>query len=256
MVMLLCIDIGNTNIFLGVYEGNDLLAEFRLESNLNQTADEYAIKLMDIFNFYKLDIKKITGVIIASVVPRLDTIFEKAIKKFFGITPLFVGPGVKSGIHIKTDNPKQLGADILVGAVAGYYRYGAPVIVIDMGTAITLFYVSKDKELVGGIITPGIRTSYSGLFSKTAKLEEVRAVSPLNVIGKDTVTCIQSGMIFGTASMLDGLIRKMKTEVGEEAKVVLTGGEALTVKDYLEEEVIYDRHLLMEGLKIIYNKNK
>ena len=125
-----------------------------------------------------------------------------------------------------------------------------------MGTVITLFYVNSDKELVGGIISPGIRTSYSSLFSKTAKLEEARAVSPLNVIGKDTVTCIQSGMIFGTASMLDGLIRKMKVEIGEEAKVVLTGGEALMVKDYLEEEVIYDRHLLMEGLRIIYNKNK
>ena len=253
--MLLCIDIGNTNIFLGVYDKSDLLAEFRLESNLNQTADEYVLKLMDIFNFYKLDTKKISGVIIASVVPSLDSIFEKAIKKFFGITPLRRS-GSKSGIHIKTDNPKQLGADILVGVVAGYYRYGAPVIVIDMGTAITLFYVNSDKELVGGIISPGIRTSYSSLFSKTAKLEEARAVSPLNVIGKDTVTCIQSGMIFGTASMLDGLIRKMKVEIGEEAKVVLTGGEALMVKDYLEEEVIYDRHLLMEGLRIIYNKNK
>lgn len=254
--MLLCIDIGNTNIYLGVYDGNNFVADFSMTSSLTQTADEIVIKLMDVFNFYNLNSQKIDGVIISSVVPRLDSVFEKAIKKFFGINPLFVEPGVKTGINIKTDNPKQLGADILAGAVAGYHKYGAPIIIIDMGTAITLFYVNENKELIGGIIAPGIRTAYSGLFSKTAKLEEVRAEIPVSVVGKDTVTCIQSGMIYGTASMIDGLIRKMKKEIGAAAKVVLTGGEAGIVKDFLEEDVIYDRHLLMEGLRLIYNKNK
>jgi type III pantothenate kinase len=253
--MLLCIDIGNTNVVLAVYAGNEILAEFIVESNLYQTADEYGIKIMDMFNYNNLDFSKITGVIIASVVPGLDSVFEKTIKKYLNLEPLFVGPGVKSGIRIKTDNPKQLGADILVGAVAAYHKYGAPVIIIDMGTAITLFYVDHEKELVGGIIVPGIRTSYAGLFSKTSRLEEVRAEKPLNVIGKDTVTCIQSGMIYGTASMIDGLIRKMKKELQKDALVVITGGEALAIKDFLEEEVIYDRHLIMEGLRIIFNRN-
>jgi len=254
--MLLCIDIGNTNVFLGVYEGNKLVAEFSMTSSGQQTADEVVIKLMDVFNLYKLDPEEIEGVIIASVVPRLDSVFEKAIRKFFRITPLFVGPGVKSGIHIKTDNPKQLGADILAGAVAAYHKYGAPAIIIDMGTAITLFYVSENKELLGGVITPGIRIAYSGLFSKAAKLEEVRAEAPASVIGKDTATCIQSGMVFGTAALVDGLIRRMKAEVGTNPAVVLTGGEAVIVKDHLEEEFIYDRHLVMDGLRLIYHKNE
>ncbi|MDD4000647.1 MAG: type III pantothenate kinase, partial [Bacilli bacterium] len=194
-------------------------------------------------------------VIIASVVPGLDIIFEKMINKYLGLEALFVGPGVKSGIHIRTDNPKQLGSDILVGVVAAYYKYGAPAIIIDMGTAITLFYVDEDKELHGGVIVPGIRTSYAGLFSKTSRLEEVRPEKPLNVIGKDTVTCIQSGMLYGTTSMLDGLIRKMKKEIGKNAVVVLTGGEALAIKDFLEEDVIYDQHLVLDGLRMIFNKN-
>lgn len=254
--MLLCIDIGNTNVFLAIYDGSELIAEFSMASNMQQTADEIVIKLMNIFNFYELNPEKIEGVIIASVVPLLDSVFEKAVRKFFRINPLFVGPGVKSGIHIKTDNPKQLGADILAGAVAAFHKYGAPIIIIDMGTAITLFYVNANKELIGGIIAPGIRTAYSGLFSKTAKLEEAGAEPPVSVIGKDTVTCIQSGMFFGTASMIDGLVRKMKKEIGLETRVVLTGGEASIVKKYLEEEVIYDRHLVMDGLRLVYNKNK
>jgi type III pantothenate kinase len=254
--MLLCIDIGNTNTVFGVFEQERLLAEFRLESNLHQTADEYGVKFLELLRYNGLNSQQIDGVIIASVVPSLDTIYEKMIRKYFHLVPLFVGPGIKTGINIKTDNPKQLGADILVGAVASLNKYGAPVIIIDMGTAITLFYVDASKELIGGIITPGIRTSYLGLFSKTSKLEEVKMDNPPNIIGKDTITCIQSGMIYGTASLLDGLIRKMKKVCGGNPKVIITGGEAAFVKNFLEEEVIFDENLLLDGLRIIYQKNK
>lgn len=255
--MLLCIDIGNTNTVIGVYEDNNLLIDFRIESNLSQTADEYGVKLLDMFKYNNLDYHKVDGVIISSVVPNLDSTFEKMIFKYFNNNAIFVGPGIKSGIKIKTDNPKQLGADILVGAVASYQKYGAPVIIIDMGTAITFFYVDKDKELLGGVIAPGIKTSFRSLVSKTSKLEEVRMDAPLSVIGKDTTSCIQSAMIFGSAAMIDGIIRKMKKEIGlNDVKVVLTGGEARIIKNYLEEEVIYDEELLLEGLRIIYQKNK
>jgi len=254
--MLLCIDIGNTNTVFGVFDSNILLAEFRVESNLHHTADEYGVKFLELFRYNGLNPHQIDGVIIASVVPSLDTIYDRMIKKYFRIAPLFVGPGIKTGIKIKTDNPKQLGADILVGAVASLNKYGAPFIIVDMGTAITLFYVNADKELIGGIITPGIRTSYLGLFSKTSKLEEVKFDNPPNIIGKDTITCIQSGMIFGTASLIDGLIRKMKKECGDDSKAIITGGEAATIKDFLEEEVVYDENLLLDGLRIIFQKNK
>jgi len=255
--MLLCIDIGNTNTVIGIYEAEKLLAYFRIESNLSQTADEYGVKLMAMFRYNNLEYTKLKGSIISSVVPNLDSTYEKMIIKYFNMTPLFVGPGVKSGIKIKTENPKQLGADILVGAVAGYYKYGAPVIIVDMGTAITFFYVDQNKELLGGVIAPGIKTAFRSLVSKTSRLEEVRMDAPLNVIGKDTTSCIQSAMIYGSASMIDGIIRKMKKEINiDNINVVLTGGEAKIIKDFLEEKVIYDDDLLLEGLRIIYNKNK
>ena len=202
-----------------------------------------------------MNYQDVKGVIIASVVPALDSIYERMVKKYFKLDPIFVGPGIKTGIHIKTDNPKQLGADILVGAVASLQKYGTPSIIIDMGTAITLFYLDKNKELLGGIITPGVRTSYLGLFSKTSRLEEVKMDSPPSVIGKDTITCIQSGMVYGTASMIDGLIRKIKKEIGHNSKVVLTGGESSIIKNFLEEEVIYDENLILDGLRFIYYKN-
>lgn len=255
--MLLCVDIGNTNLVIGLFENDKLVISFSLESNLNQTKDEYGVKILDMINYNNLDKSKITGVIISSVVPTLDVTFEKMFLKYFGIKPLFVGPGIKTGIRINTDNPKQVGADIIIGAVAAVAKYGAPVIIIDMGTAITLFYVDEKKELLGGIIAPGIKISYDSLFKKTSKLEEVKFHEPINVIGRDTVGCIQSAMLYGTASMIDGLIKKMKKEINrDDIKVVLTGGEARYIRHLLEEETIYYENLLLDGLLLTYNKNK
>lgn len=261
--MILCIDIGNTNCVFGIFENNDLIACFRLESKLSQTTDEYGVKILELLKYHNIDRTKIEGIIISSVVPPLDVNFEKMLVKYFNIKPLFVGPGTKTGVKISVDNPKQVGADIIVGAVASIHKYGSPVIIIDMGTAVTLFYVDDKKELIGGVIAPGINTAFNGLFKNTARLEEVKILETPTIIGRDTVACIQSAMVYGTSSMLDGLIRKMKKEItsdgilkDEDIKVVLTGGEAKLIRHFLEEEVIYDDNLLMDGLNIIYKKNQ
>ena len=254
--MLLCIDIGNTSIVLGLYKDNKLIESFRLQTNIYTTGDEYIIKISSVLNDLGYKKEDVSGIIISSVVPQLDSEFKIAFKKFFGIDPMFIVPGIKSGINIRIDNPKELGADLLVGAVGAVNKYSAPTIVIDMGTATTLSYINNKCEFLGGIILPGIKTGYNALFNKASKLEEVGIKKPDNVIGKGTVTCIQSGMIYGTSSMIDGLIRKIKKEYNDDCKVVITGGDARYIIDSLEEEVIYDENLLLDGLLIIYNKNK
>lgn len=255
--MLLCIDIGNTNTVIGIYNEDTLVSDFRIASDPIKTADEYGVMILEMLKFGGIDYQTITAAIISSVSPGLDTTYDRLIRKYFRITPIFVGPGIKTGIRIVTDNPKQVGADLIVGAVASYQKYGAPVIYVDLGTAMKFFYVSPEKELIGGLIAPGIRISFQSLALKTAKLEQVRMDVPLSVIGKDTVSCIQSAMIHGSAAMIDGVIRKMKKEIGlDNIRVVLTGGEAQLIKNYLEEQVFYDENLLLEGLKILYHKNK
>ena len=252
--MLICIDIGNTNIVFGLYKDNELFESFRFQTDIYQTVDEYSIKLMQTLAALNVKKEDIKGVIAASVVPQLDKTIERAFEKYFSKKVIFVGPGIKSGINIKLDNPKQLGADILVGAVGAVNKYSSPAIVIDMGTAITFCYVNDKKELLGGIILPGIKTSFNALFKKASKLEEVGIETPKSVVGRDTVSSIQSGMVYGMASTIDGLIRKLKKENGE-AKVVITGGEARFILNVLEEEVIYDDNLLLDGLKVLFKKN-
>ncbi len=252
--MIICIDIGNTNIVLGIYKNDELLESFRLQTNIYQTVDEYGVKLRQLIDATNFKSENIEGIIISSVVPQIDRIIEKAFDKYFNKKVMFVGPGVKNGINIRLENPKQLGADILVGAVAAVNKYQCPVIVIDMGTAISICYVNSKKELLGGVILPGIKTSYNALFQRASKLEEVGIERPKNVVGNDTITSLQSGMTYGMASCIDGLVKKIQKEQGE-SQVVITGGEARFVLDSLESKVIYDENLLLEGLKIIYQKN-
>src|SRR5690554_3511296 len=184
--MILGIDIGNTNIVIGIFDDNlQIIRDFRIQTNPAETDDELGVKLLQIFNFYGYNHQNVNGVIVSSVVPELDHIFERMIVKYFNINPLFVNPGIRTGIKVNIDNPKQLGADILVGIVAGKSKYGAPLIVIDMGTAIKFFYVNQNKELLGGIIAPGISTSFSNLFSKASRLEGVKIDVPPSIIGKD-----------------------------------------------------------------------
>lgn len=251
--MLVCIDIGNTNIVIGVYDGDKLLNTFRLETKVLRTEDEYGIRLIENFKYINIQKSDITGAIIASVVPQVDSTLEKTFIKYFNIKPLFVGPGVKSGIKIKIDNPKQLGADLLVGAVAATSKYGCPCMVVDMGTATTISLVSDKKEFLGGIIYPGVISSYSSLIKSTSLLETVKIGVPNNVIGRDTINSIQSGMIYGTAGAINGMVSLIKKEYGE-MKVIATGGIARYIMPYLDN-AIYDENLLMEGLRIIYERN-
>lgn len=253
--MLICIDVGNTHIVIGIYKDVNLLCSFRFKTDPNITEDEYVIKMDNILRISNINISEIKGAIIASVVPPMDAILEKVISKYFNIQPIFVVPGIKSGINIKIDDPRQLGADLLVGAVSAVSKYSYPVIIIDMGTATTLSVVNNNEEFIGGIIIPGVLSSTSSLIKSTSRLEEVRFDKPKHLVGKNTVNSIQSGMLYGTSSMLDGLIRKVKKEIGD-AKVVLTGGIANRIQPFLEEEVIFDNNLILDGLRILYEKNK
>ena len=251
--MLVCVDVGNTNICLGIFDKEKLVKKFRLSTNVNSTSDEYGINIKRLFEYN--NISNIEGIVIGSVVPRIDGTLEKMFVEYFNIKPIFVGQGIKSGINIKIDNPKELGADLLVGAVGACSKYQTPCLIIDMGTAITFVYVNDKKELLGGVIAAGIKTSFGGLFANTSKLESVKISNPKDIIGRNTTNCIQNGMVYGTASMIDGIIYRIKKEYGDFT-TVLTGGDSVYVKDHLFNEVICDEDLLFDGLKIIYEKNK
>lgn len=253
--MLICVDIGNTHIVLGFYQKDQLLKSFRLKTDANTTEDEYGVKLLDILDFLNVSSQDIDAAIISSVVPALDSLIERAMIQYLKTTPVFVGPGLKTGIAIKIDDPRQLGADLLVGAVAAIHKYGAPVIIVDMGTATTLSVVNDKNEFLGGIILPGVLSSFESLVKSTSKLESVRFEEPKNFIGKNTMNSLQSGMIYGQSAMIDGLIRKIKQEVGP-AQVVLTGGISRRIVSFLEEKVIYDSDLILEGLYLLYKMNK
>lgn len=252
--MIICIDIGNTNLVIGIVKNKEILETYRLATNPLSTEDEYIVKFKDIINHSKYANELIDGVIIASVVPLMDSIMTKLFKKYFNLKPLFVTPGIKSGINVKIENPKQLGADILIGAVGAYQKYRDNIIIVDLGTATKLFVVNKNAEMIGGVIAPGVLASLEALVSSTAKLERTSLEIPTNVIGRDTVSSIQSGAIFGTASMIDGLIEKIKKEIGEAA-VVLTGGLADVFNKVIETPHFFEPNILLEGLVILYYKN-
>lgn len=251
--MLLCVDVGNTSIVFGVYD-DKLIDTFRLETKLLRTEDEYGLKIIDNLSYMNIKTSDIDGLIIASVVPEVDATLEHAFVKYFNLKPLFVETGVKTGISVRIDNPRQLGADLLVGAVASVNKYGAPCIVVDMGTAITLSYVNAKKEFLGGVIYPGIVPAFSSLVKATSLLEAAKLKVPDNIIGRDTNQSIQSGMIYGTAGAINGMVKNIFEEYGK-AKVIVTGGLSKFIFPYLEHDPIYDENLVMDGLKIIYEKN-
>lgn len=253
--MVICVDVGNTNICLGLYQNNSLFKSYRLSTNTNLTSDEYGVRICSLLSHDNILISNIEGVIIGSVVPKVDRVLEEVFINYFNINPLFVGPGIKSGVHIKIDNPKELGADLLVGAVGAVNKYTGNLLIIDMGTATTFVYVNEKKEFLGGVICAGLKTSYNSLFNNTSKLEQVKMSRPKDIVGKNTISCIQNGMIYGTASMIDGVIQKFRKGYGDFT-VVLTGGDAPLISEYLEEKTIIDENLLLDGLYIIYQKNE
>lgn len=256
MIMLLAIDAGNTNIVLGIYQNNALISHWRVSTDRQKTSDEYGILLRNLFDFQGHRFSDITAVAIASVVPPLMTSLEEMSKNYFGLSPLIVGPGVKTGMPLKFDNPKEIGADRIVNAVAAYEIYGGPLIVVDFGTATTFDVVTKQGEYIGGAIAPGIGISTEALFVRAAKLPRVELVKPQNVITKNTINGIQAGIIFGFTGQVDGIVRRMKKELGENPFVVATGGLAELI--FTESETIQkvDPWLTLEGLRIIYLKNQ
>ena len=254
--MLLAIDMGNTNITVGVFDGKRLLFEARLSTDHSKMSDQYAIDLCNIFNLYQVDRSRFDGAILSSVVPPLDHALRSAMRKAAGVNPIQVGPGTKTGINIRIDNPAQLGADLLVGAVAAAAKYPMPCIIWDLGTATTVSVMDKNGAFLGGAILSGIFTSIDTLSSRTSLLPRIRLEAPDRAIGKNTVECMQSGAVYGTASLIDGMCDRFLEELGGEAAIVATGGLAKEIVPHCRHEIQYDRHLLMEGLRIIYEKNR
>jgi type III pantothenate kinase len=258
--VILVLDVGNTNTVLGVFKGKELLVEWRLSTDSKKTADEYGIQVMQLF--YQSDIKTdhIKGVIISSVVPNIMYSLEHMIRKYFKLTPMVVGPGVKTGINVKYDNPKEVGADRIVNAVSAHQIYKRALILIDFGTATTFCAISKDANYLGGTICPGIKIASEALFERAAKLPRVELIKPETVICKNTVSSMQAGIIYGYIGQVDYIVNKMKSEMigmgEEEPYVVATGGLSKIISE--DSSTIDDVHanLTLEGLRIIYEKNR
>lgn len=249
--MILLFDVGNTNIVVGVVEDNIITSTYRLVTNSNLTEDEYYAKLEPIIKN-----RPIEGIAISSVVPQVDHMIRVMSQKYFNIQPLVVGPGVKSGMKIKIENPKQLGADLLCDAVGAKLRYNNSCIIVDLGTASKFIVANQNSEFLGGAISPGIMTSLSNMINSAAKLSNINVEIPKNVIGNDTQSCIQSGVVYGFASMIDGMVNKIIKELNtNDYTIILTGGLSKIVKDVLTINYEYIPNLLLEGLLSIYNRN-
>ena len=254
--MILAIDMGNSNIVIGCIDDEKSYFEERLSTDKSKTALEYAIGFHTVLELYNIDVSRIEGAIISSVVPPLTNVVKSAVEKIIGKTPLVVGPGIKTGLNLQMDNPRSVGSDLIVDAVAGITEYGAPLILIDMGTATTMSVVDKDNNYVGGVIMTGLRLAMESLSSRASQLFNVSLEVPKNVIGKNTTDCMKSGIVLGNAACIDGMIDRLEEELGYSTTVVATGGLAHVVIPLCKHNIIVDDALLLKGLKIIYDKNK
>lgn len=256
--MIFVIDIGNTNIKYGVFSGDDLVATFRVVSKRNSTADEYGIMVRDLLSNAKIDKSDIEGVIISSVIPQLNYTMEHMCEQYLGIKPLMVGPGIKTGLNLKVDNPREVGADRIVNSVAAFKKYGGakPIICIDFGTATTFNVITETGELIGGVISPGIKGSLDSLVNGTAKLPNIELNLPKKIIAKDTVTNMQAGLLYGFAGLVSFIVENMKAELGRDALVVVTGGLSETIASLVKQIDHIDRTLTLDGLKLLYNLNQ
>lgn len=257
--MLLVIDVGNTNIVFGIYKDDELLYDWRVSTDKDKTSDEYGLLFNQIFQFNGINPKQIKNVIISSVVPPLMHTLPTMSMRYLGIEPIVVGIDIKTGIKIKYDNPSEVGADRIVNAVAAHSKYGGPLIIVDVGTAVTFCSVSKEGDYLGGVIYPGIKISSEALFTRTAKLPKVEIIKPEQVIGKTTVSSIQSGLVYGYIGMIDFIIEKMIEEMGttvEEVNIIGTGGFSNLIASESKYINRIDRLLTLAGLKIIYERNR
>ena len=253
--MILAIDIGNSNIVLGGVEGEKVLFEARLQTDTTKTSDQYCVELKILLEAYGISTQTIEGGIIASVVPRVLNSMQTAVRKLTGKKCLVVGPGLKTGLDIRLENPDQTGADLVAGCVAALREYKAPMIVIDMGTATTMTVLNAQGALVGGCICPGIKISMDALTERTALLPGLQLDQPKRVIGRNTIDCMRSGIMLGNACLLDGLVKRMEQELGCKTTVVITGGIAKFVAPLCKREMIYDKDLLMKGLTYLSREN-
>lgn len=256
MGMILAIDMGNTNIVIGCIDDKQIYFEERLSTDRSKTALEYAISFKNVLELHNIDSTQIEGSILSSVVPSLTRVVRSAVEKILGKLPMVVGPGIKTGLNIHMDNPRGVGSDLIVDSVAGIAEYGAPLIIIDLGTATTLSVIDKNRNYIGGAILPGLRLAMEALSAGAAQLYNVSLEVPKNAIGKNTSDCMQSGMILGNAAALDGMIDRMTQELGYDVKVIATGGLASVITPLCRHEIIYDDALLLKGLKLIYDRNR
>lgn len=253
--MILAIDVGNSNIVLGGIDKTNIRFLARLSTDRQKTEDEYAVIMRDVFQMNCVDARDFEGAIISLVVPPLISTLQNAVKAVIGKAPLIVEPGMKTGLNILIDNPAQLGADLVAGAVAAISKYQKPLVIIDMGTATTFSVVDKNSNMLGGFIYPGVRVSHDALISRTSQLPHILLEAPAKVICKNTIDCMQSGLVFGNAAMVDGMLDRIEDELGCKTTVIATGGLARTVVPHCRREIICDDNLLLEGLRIIYEKN-
>ena len=254
--MLLTADVGNTNIKLGIFDGDELRYKLRFSTNDKMTSDEFAVELYTFFQIYDIDYKKIDGSIISSVVPKVTQPLVDAIEIVMGVRSLIIGPGLKTGMDLKVDRPETLGGDIVCGCVGTYEKYGGPLIVIFMGTATVVAYVDENCAYRGGIIAPGVGISLDALTSRGALLPAVDLMAPKKAICTNTVDCMRSGIMNGTSCMLDGMIDLFMRETGKSCKIVATGGLAPQMIQNCTHEIVYEENIILNGLKSIYAKNR
>ncbi len=254
--MLITIDIGNTNINIGVFQGDELTVSARLATERQKTDDQYAVDFTNIFVMHKIDFNDISGVVISSVVPEITEPVTSAVKKLTGKDALILSPGVKTGLNIMIDNPAQLGADLAAGAVGAVANYPLPAFIVDLGTATKICAIDENKGFRGCMIAPGVRISLKALTDTSSLLPAISLEPPKKACGTNTIESMQSGVVLGTASMIDGILDRFAEELGEPATIIATGGLSSFITPVCKREIIYDRNLILKGLKAIYEKNK
>lgn len=256
--MLLAIDVGNSTISVGLFDRDKKLRFLgSLDTDSRKTADQISIDLMNLFSLYHYDYQAVTGAIFCSVVPPMNFMMEKSLTRLLGRPPMMVGPGVRTGLNIRMEIQTQVGADIVADAVSALEKYPVPIVTIDMGTATTVGVISEGRNYEGGLLLPGVKVSLEALSSRAAQLPDISLQHPKMLIGKNTEDCMRSGIVYGTAAMLDGVIDRIREQFpGRELSVVATGGNAPVIVRYCRNQIIYDKYLLMEGLWTIFQKNK